>query len=495
MKKIKYILLITGVVLGSVSCKKAIDVSPTSTITSTSFFKTQDDVTGALRGMYVQLRGPATSDLFFMGEGRSEVLTSAVAGTTGLDRYYNNTLNVSNPGPNWMGLYATINTANLLIKYIPTITFTSAAVKNNSLAQAYSMRAFVYFALARTWGGVPIKLEATESYDPVAVQVARSSVEDVFKLIKSDIEMALSLYPTNSPDTNRDMWSKPATSALKGDVFLWTGKVMNGGAADFTTALNALNDIPATDYLLLPNYSDIFSYTNKGNKEELMAVRFQQGDFAPNTGHNYFANMYVTSLSNATPATVAFVGAVGVGNTGNNIMQVSALVRNQFTTDDQRRLGTFYEIFDNAAIPKYVTSITTKGAGTVIGGVRYFYTDVILYRYADVLLMKAEAKNALSQDPSTEINQVRQRAYGANYAAHVFVSGSKQANDDAILKERLLELCTEGKRWWDLVRFGQAFNLVPSLAGKSAQTYLLLFPIGQTLRGLEPLVTENPGWQ
>ena len=109
--------------------------------------------------------------------------------------------------------------------------------------------------------------------------------------------------------------------------------------------------------------------------------------------------------------------------------------------------------------------------------------------------MKAEVENALGQDPSAEINMIRQRAYGTNYSTHVFVEGSKDQNDSAILKERLLEFCTEGKRWWDLIRFGQAFNLVPSLKGRGSDTYLLLFPIGQTIISLEPLVTENPGWQ
>ena len=125
---------------------------------------------------------------------------------------------------------------------------------------------------------------------------------------------------------------------------------------------------------------------------------------------------------------------------------------------------------------------------------RSFVTDVILYRYADVLLMKAEAENALGQDPSAEINMVRKRAYGINYNNHIFVNGSKGQNDSAILKERLLEFSTEGKRWWDLIRFGQVFNLVPSLKGKESDTYLLLFPIGQTIISLEPLVKENQGW-
>jgi hypothetical protein len=109
--------------------------------------------------------------------------------------------------------------------------------------------------------------------------------------------------------------------------------------------------------------------------------------------------------------------------------------------------------------------------------------------------MKAEAKNALGQDPTPEMTLIRQRAYGANYAGHEFVSGTKEQNDSAILKERLFELTNEGKRWWDLVRFGKAFDLVPSLQGKQANQWLLYWPIGVAVRTKETLVEENPGWQ
>ncbi|MEJ7830579.1 MAG: RagB/SusD family nutrient uptake outer membrane protein, partial [Segetibacter sp.] len=144
---------------------------------------------------------------------------------------------------------------------------------------------------------------------------------------------------------------------------------------------------------------------------------------------------------------------------------------------------------------QYYTNYGLKYNGTVSSGQRYLVSDYILYRYADVVLLKAEAKNALGQDPSEEINIVRKRAYGSNYSSHVFLSGTKAQNDDAILKERLFELALEGKRWWDLVRFGKAFELVPSLVGKQADTHLLYWPAGVSLITREPLITESPGWQ
>ncbi len=407
----------------SSSCKKNIETTPISVITSSSFFKTPDDVAGALRGMYVDFRTTAANDMFWLGEGRSEVLTGAVAGAQGFDKFWNNTLSASAPNADnqvnfWKNLYAPINSANLMLKYVPDITFPSADTKNSALAQAYTMRAFCYFVLVRAWGGVPIRTEPLEAYDASTINKPRSSVAEVFALIKSDLTKALSLYPNITYEAGRNTWSKASADALKADVYLWTAKMLNGGQADLTTALAAVNEAQTSDVGLLPVYSDIFSYTNKGNKEDLMVVRFQLNEGL----QNYWQTMYISNLTNVSAATLAVVGAQGVGNTGVNTAQVSKLVRDQFTTDDQRRNGTFFEIYDNAN--KYITSIVTKGSGMVNAGTRNFFTDVVIYRYADLLLMKAEIKNALSQDPTTEMNLVRQRAYGTNFAAHIFVSGS-----------------------------------------------------------------------
>jgi hypothetical protein len=266
---------------------------------------------------------------------------------------------------------------------------------------------------------------------------------------------------------------------------------MNGGQADFQKALEATTAVQTADVTLLPNFASIFDYANKGNKEVIMAVRYEPLVAVD----NYFFNGYFSAQSNPANTDAATKAAIGVPG-GNNIWSPSATARNQFTTDDQRRAATFIEVFTTANnTTSFMGSLIVKGKGIVQNNVRYFADDVILYRLADVLLLKAEAKNALGQDPSPEINLVRQRAYGANFPARAFTAGSKEVNDAAILKERLLELAYEGKRWWDLVRFDKAFDLVPSLQGRRGQSHLLLFPIGTATMSLEPKVTQNPGYE
>lgn len=480
-----------ALLIGPASCTNDLNLDPTSSITSASYWKTESDASGALYGMYVKLRNEASFSIYALGELRSETTTYGLAGSGGYERFYENTLDATTPGYSWQGLFSVVNAANLLIKYVPGIQFSSNDSKNNILAQAYTMRAFTYYLMTRTWGDVPLRTNPIEGYDAETAQIGRTPAADIFALIKSDLDQALKLYPANTFQTGRAVWSKPAANALKADVYLWTAKLRNGGQTDLTTALDACNAVQTADVALLPSFAGVFDYANKGNREVLMAIRYEPLVAVD----NYYFNGYMSAQSNPAntdAATKAIIGQPG----GNNIWSPSVLVRNQFTTDDQRRAATFLDInvtnTAGAVVP--FGSIIVKGDGVVQNGIRYFADDILLYRYADVLLMKAEAKNALGQDPSPEINLVRQRAYGTAFASRTYVNGTKDANDAAILKERLLELAFEGKRWWDLLRFGKAFDLVPSLQTKKGQDYLLLYPIGTATISLEPKVTQNPGY-
>lgn len=470
------------------SCTKDLNLDPVSQISNASFWKTENDANGGLYGMYVRFRGQAQNNLFLWGEARSEVMNRSLAALNGYNYYYDNALDRTNSGPTWQGMYTVVHDANLLLKYVPGIKFSSEASKNAILAQAYTMRAYVYFTMVKTWGDLPLVTEPIEGFSADAIQKERTSKTELFKFIKQDLDAALSLYSANTFSPGRSIWSKPAANALKADVYLWTAKRENGGRPDLNVALAALNDAQTGDVGLLDNYASIFDYGNKGNREILMAVRFQDVE-ATST---IFSDMYMSSAfmtNNTDAATKALIGAFG----GNPYWTVSNGVRAQFTADDLRKQPSFIEIYTTTGT--YYGSIVYKFKGTVIGGARQFLDDVILYRYADILLMKAEVKNALGQDPADEINLVRKRAYGTKYNDHVFVNGTDVQNDEAILKERLLELAFEGKRWWDLVRFGKAFEKVPSLQDRAGQNELLLFPISETTLSLEPKVKQNPGYK
>ncbi|CAL1519380.1 RagB/SusD family nutrient uptake outer membrane protein [Chitinophaga sp. MM2321] len=495
MKKIFIIFVcITGI--SSVSCKNELNLAPVSEISNTSFWKTESDAEGANVGMYTALRGESSSNLFMWGESRSDAMGPNV-GSPVFQNWDQNSLTPTNSAAiftgaptSWGGMYSLVHTCNLILHYVPGISFTNETKKNNILAQAHAMRAFAYFVMAKTWGDLPLITEPT--IDLGNVQRERSPVADIFKLIKEDIDAAVNLFPDNTFRNGRDMWSLPSTNALKADVYLWTGKRMNGGDADFTTALNALNAIDGVDVSLLPNFGDVFNYDNKANKEILFAIRWS---YEESPGGTMYAYMYM--LSNFIPPSVDAETVAAIEPTaGAPFWSPSAIARNKFTADDTRKKASMIELYEQGpgGTKTFYAAVVSKYNGAVIAGQRYFIDDYIIYRYADVLLMKAEAKNALSQDPSFEINEVRKRAYGANYASHVYANAGKVQNDVAILDERFRELMFEGKRWWDLVRFGKAFELVPSLQTQAGKDYLLLFPIAPSTLSLETKVKQNPGY-
>lgn len=476
--------------LTTFSCSDILQTDPVSTITVNSFWQSEEDAQGGLYGMYNQFRSFAGSTLVLLGEARSEVMGHGIQNASFRIKYFENTLSETDADLTWQQMYRIVNYANLIIKYVPEIDFADEDRKNAIIAQAYSMRAYIYFVMARTWGDIPLVEEPTEGYDAETTFRPRSAVEEVFQLIKTDIDRAEGLFSDNSFNANRSIWSRPALNMLKAEVYLWTGKTMGGGNADLTTALDALQAAEQADVALLDDYSNIFDYNNKGNREVILAVNFKDLE----ASNNYFADMYINPNDMSPTIDEATRAIIGTAS-GYNWWAPTEEMRSQFSDDDQRKAGSFLEIYTHEdGNASFLTAIVVKGNGFEEGGVRKFLDDIIIYRYADLLLMKAEAKNALGQDPAAEINQVRQRAYGDQFANYEFVSGSQEANDAAILQERLFELAFESKRWWDLVRFDKAFELVPSLRGRENDRYLLRWPIPMSTISLNSKIVQNSGY-
>lgn len=491
MKVIKILSIL--ILIFTFSCTSLLeDVEPTSIITTASFFKTEDDAKGAVLGMYVSLRDRTNDDYYFMGEARSEMLTEGKQAPEGNELYYLNTLQAVNIRLRWVGWYRIIHDANLIIENVPNIEFANESEKDKILAQAYAMRAFVYFTLGKCWGGVPIVTDPTKGFDPGNQFLSKASIEELINFVKSDIDQSLALFKgDNSFPSGRVQWSKPAVNALKGEVYLWSGKLMGGGNADFSTALAALQEVQTADVALMDDFRDVFDI--EGNDEFLMSVSYTENE----SGSMWGQRMFVAQTDVVTFTNPAYNEIIGAGG-GLNRIAFSKFARDQFTDDDSRKDNTFIEIYipdPNVAGDSIFHAVAqTKFVGKIINGLHSWVdNDVILYRYADVLLMIAEAKNALGQDPTTEINMVRQRAYGDNFPAHQFVNGSKEANDAAILQERFFEFAYEAKRWFDLVRFGKVFELVPSLQDRPDPN-LLLFPISIETLSLNPNLVQNPGY-
>src|SRR5690606_18840777 len=206
MKNITKILL--GFFLGPImvfSCKSDLELEPISQISNASFWKTENDAVGALYGMYGRFRDQG-QNLYYWGEMRSQTAGNGVAGNYQWElEMFSNTLTSSTALPTWQGLYTVIHDANLLLRFVPQISFSSEERKNSILAQAYAMRAFCYFVMVRTWGDAVLVDEPFLSFDPVAVQRERTPKAEVLAFIKNDLEQALALFPDNNYPEGRNI--------------------------------------------------------------------------------------------------------------------------------------------------------------------------------------------------------------------------------------------------------------------------------------------------
>src|SRR5690554_1677634 len=221
MKNSYKIILVTFIILQSFACSDLLDLKPISTISSISFWIQGDDADGIVNGMYHLLREEAQNNsLLYWGEGRSETMDWSFG--TGPNIYFENILDANQAGAGWSNLYNIIHHANLLIKYVPELEYDDETVRNNQLGQAYAMRAYVYYLIVRIWGETILHTEPIESFDAEAIQKERSSVNETFDLIKSDIENSLQYFQSEDLHDGRHKWSKPAVYTLKADVYNWT---------------------------------------------------------------------------------------------------------------------------------------------------------------------------------------------------------------------------------------------------------------------------------
>jgi hypothetical protein len=182
-----------------------------------------------------------------------------------------------------------------------------------------------------------------------------------------------------------------------------------------------------------------------------------------------------------------------------------------FAEADARRAATFHECYSTSSYSTRVFgSAMIKYMGHVEGSNRYTDSDIMIYRYADALLLMAEAENFLGNQAEAAgyINQIRKRAYGSSYPK--FSSSDFAATELAILKERDKEFVAEGCRWFDIVRMHDASHqplafssaaAYPATFGGAAtavlgpnESYKLLWPVNAGILSGDPLLEQTPGY-
>lgn len=504
MKKIYYFITLFAIVItGFSSC---LDVDPVSSITVPNYWQSADQIEAFNIGLHSRFR-THSFNFFLLGEARSDIYGDNPFGgeaPQGMERFPYNTLSEDNPGiSNYGGFYENINQLNLMIEEVKKTTLLNDELKNYYLGQSFGMRAYYYFHLLRSWGDVIIYTEPTygQNIDLPNLPKAKSPATEVLAQIKSDIDESNKYFGNNYAfRTSKNYWSKAATQMLKGEVYLWSGRQMNGGTADYTTAKNTLTEIQTgvPSLGLMDDFKNVFSFEQKNNKEIIFSLKSEQdefnlfngsfaGNFLPQT--NYIGTYYHEDGTKWNTSVENMTGLM-------RLQVRKSVFDNTFTPGDLRKNASLKGVYN--ADKSYAGTFPYKYQGTNLLGQssRAMLDDYPIYRYADLILMLAEAKNLLGENAQEEINAIRKRAFGNNY--NTSVAFPNQPGDEdvqkAILQERFREFMFEGKRWYDLRRFGNQYVFDVTYAD-SSDPRKLLWPIDKnTLTNNRELV-QTPGYE
>ncbi|NCD14621.1 MAG: RagB/SusD family nutrient uptake outer membrane protein [Bacteroidia bacterium] len=500
----KYILTLLSLAMLVSACN--LDIVPESDLTFNGFWESEEAAKAAHIGINARYRDYVAT-FWTMGEVRSDIWGGATVETPSNIELINNNISKTQVYfGNWANFYGLMHNINDFIKNVPEMTFKNEGDKNHMLAQVYGIRAHIYYTMLRAWGDVPLATEPLEEVNLELLKKPRAPKEEVMAQVKSDIARSLELFGSDNRQwLNKNIyWSKATTLALKGDVYLWSGKVLGGGQADFTEAKNALAAV--TGYQLV-SYDKLWGEANENNQEFIFAFDYQQ-DQASNfyfnfTGRIVDMNPFYNEMGISAKESSQLGDGTGVVLGGASRYGPTDKVLMALDDPNDQRYNTFIRLYDDDAghhpftpgNPAYKTSVLKKFLGSIYDdGQRKNYNNIPLYRYADVVLMLAEAKNNLGEDPTAEMNAVRQRAYGEHFPDYAFVNGSQAANRKAILDERMKEFIGEGKRWWDLVRAGEGIVFEEIATLDASEAYKIYYSISEGMLANDDQLTQTEGY-
>jgi len=426
-RKYKFVLtsMLTLVILIGSGCEKFLTQNPQDSLTEQQFFRTKEDANAAIVSVYDQLQDCVDKFLVW-GEVRAD-LTVPISRKSDYTWPYELAYQTDLWASRWGDVYQVISGANIVILRVPPImqldNRLSKAESDVILGEAHFLRALAYFYLVRTFGDVPMVLESP-STDQINFNIPKSSAAQIISQIEADLAIAEASLPAQY-DSNlktRGRATKGAVNALQADVYLWDAKYEKAAVA----AKKVIDNTALYQLVVGANWFDIFSVKN--TKEAIFEVQFD----ALMRETNSLANVAGAFLVN--PA-------------------FSVLFEDTNAPDKLRGLDATYNTANNGKIYWKYVGLSTADLRRSSGDANF-----IVYRLADVMLMRAEAISHMEDAERGEavdlINAVRVRANLQPYDINA-VGTDTNTLVDLILNERALELSMEGKRWFDLVRIGK----------------------------------------
>lgn len=461
IKKIKRRVL-GGVLLCGMlfsSCNDWLEIVPPDGLVQDEYWKTKEDVQAVLMGAY---QGFANLDqrLFLYGEIRADMLKQDVNTALNQKNIMDGNLYPDNILCDWTDFYVIINYCNFVLKYAPVVqgldkTFSDYQLKGFE-AEAIFLRSLAYFYLVRIYKDVPLVLEPTES-DNVNLFLAKSTEIEILTRIKADLNDAR-LFVTGdygSNEKNKGRTSKGAIIALLADICLWN--------FEYEESLAYIEEVEKLNYFLIPTGKWFEIYYPGNSLEGIFELQFDS-----KLGQNN--SMYSFTLTQKNYLASDFALDILAPQNSQEIIRGNGSLRE---TD-----GKIWKYCGGAPDGRTLRSGSEAASG-----------NWIVYRFADVLFMKAEAlsQQGLYEEALLILNQIRTRAL----MEPLNINPSPDAFEDAILLERARELAFEGKRWFDLLRMGRRNsyarkdNLIEIIVNKVPSTQKLV---------LASKLTDPNGW-
>ncbi|WP_374166754.1 RagB/SusD family nutrient uptake outer membrane protein [Arcticibacter sp. MXS-1] len=488
INKRNIIIALGAMTLSFSSCTNDfLDVDPQGKQPAQTFWKTPEDAGAGVNAIYANLRS-WNNTAFPAIAIESLAADEAEKGSSPNDAsFLNNFDNFSVTstdgvlGGFWEGQYQNINLCNQVIKNIVDIQM-DEALKSRYIAEAKFVRAFSYFRLVRAFGGVPLRTEPTQ--DPLAYNIPRASASEVYALIEKDLDDAAATLPQSYGSADIGRATKGAALAMHAKVAMYQKK--------WDAVLALTNQVMGMGYSLFPDFQDLFRINNENSSESIFEIQCE----------------YYPSIAGASNSQYSQVQGVRTqsGYWGFNVP--TQTLADAFEPGDTRREGTILFV---GTTTKYGDAITAVAGDPVrYNGKSYvpFNTpwdnanprgsqqNVRVLRYAEVLLMNAEAANELGNPTqalaSLELVRARARKGNPNVLPPVTTT-DKAALRNAIYHERQVELAMESDRYFDVVRQGRAAEVFGPKGWKANKNEV--WPIPQTQIDISNnLLTQNPGY-
>ncbi|MGI8637614.1 MAG: RagB/SusD family nutrient uptake outer membrane protein [Segetibacter sp.] len=484
MKKILIIIMAASFSLMSSCSKSFIEKVPVSSVTIDALYKTDKDFQDAVIGIYQGLRNQY-QNMWQFGDIRGDdawIQVSNQPSTTNVDVFSINSSDalLSNT---WANYYIVINRANNVLAKIADADPAIIKNKDRYIGEAKFLRALAYFDLVRIFGDVQM-ITGVPTVEET-LKTPRTPVATVYsEVIIKDLLDAGTKLPVVYTGTEVGRATRGAAKAILGKVYLTVKDFQKAEAV-----LQELTTAPYT-YALLPNFNDLFDYTkNEHHSEYIFDIEYEEG----------LGGVGIIFTNNFMPNVTALLNYYGIKGGFNESMSPTMQFVNAWNPTDKRKditiqccgswknpttgaVTTFNSTTAQSYTLKYVTSVNTNGDSRA---------NWKVVRFADVLLMLAEAMNENGKTTAAMVplNRVRARA---GLSA---ISGSSQAELRTIIaNERRFELAFEGHRWFDLVRTGKALE---ALAPVGMKDYMTVFPVPLSqvkVMNNSTIFPQNPGY-